>query len=224
MQGLQHAANAIRHAEELADEAEDAGELRLAARLRSLAAKVTESLDAALLAHEQVGPLKSLRSRVHAELGAAYQDATFRLQSALPPAEAAALSPGTALDVAERTRYRLRRLTEPQEDPDGRLAQLAQRLRQLLARYDDALDRYFAAAALAAAHRDLAVQRSQALRLHLERAKAHLLTCLPPDSDAHARVRRRAVRTNRARWLDATEVAPLTLLTSEERPPARSVG
>jgi hypothetical protein len=53
------------------------------------------------------------------------------------------------------------------------------------------------------------VVRSQALRLELDGAKARLLLMADVGSDAWNRIKRRTVRTKRARWIDDAKARQL---------------
>ena len=216
MKALHHAANAIRHAEALADEAEDAGLLRAGERLRDLAFEVAGHVEGALTAEEEVLPAREVRLREHSSLGAAFRESSLRLEAALGCELAVRFMPGSVLDVAERVRFVLRRLQNlvdeegaGSDDVTARARGVAARLERRLFAYDEAVDRYLLVSGQFTAAKDRALRESHLLRRRLEEAKAQLLARLEPGTDAYQRVRSRAVRTKRARWIDAaTQVAP----------------
>lgn len=199
LQALKHVAAAVRHAEVLADEAEDLAQLELARRLRHQAVSLGTDVEDAVAAHDLVTPMREQRLRAHAQLDAAYADATVRLAALLGPDELSRLSPGGYLDVVERARFRARRL---EQHDDTRIDQILLELTSALDRYDAAVDRYLLTCADAQGKKDRAVVRSQALRLELDAAKARMLVLADVGSDAWVRIKRRTVRTKRARWID----------------------
>lgn len=199
MQALRHVSSAIDHADRLADEADELGAPSLADELRDRGRHLAGLLEDALAALDRVGPAKELRQRAHAALGGVYAEITLDLARVLPPEEAGRLSPGGHLDVAERARFRLRRLLAK----DLALAPLAARLQAALGSYDKAVDAYLLASAEAASAQEAAVCESQRFRLDLERAKLQLLSRAEVGSEVYQRIKRRAVRTKRARWLQA---------------------
>lgn len=225
MEALSHAANAVRHAEALADEAEEAGLDRAAVRLRQLGLDTATLLDAVLALEEQLRPAREARLTSRTYLTSAYKESSLRLDNALGADEAAAFTPGAVLDIAERARFRVRRLrAHMAEHPadtqrlDGTLARLEHRLRT----YERAVDRYLEVSGQLTFMKDKALRESHLLRRRLEEAKTQLLARLPPDSAAYRRVRKRAVRTRRARWIDAaaTQVSdrPQALFTTTDGP------
>jgi hypothetical protein len=225
MEALSHAANAVRHAEALADEAEEAGLDRAAARLRQLGLRTAELLDNVLSLEDQLRPAREARLTTRTYLTSAYKEASLRLDHALGADDAAAFAPGAVLDVAERSRFRVRRLRahleahpEDTERLDGTLARLEHRLLT----YERAVDRYLEVSGQLTFLKDKTLRESHLLRCRLEEAKTQLLARLPPDCAAYKRVRGRAVRTRRARWIDAaaTQVAerPEALFTTSDGP------
>lgn len=219
LHALRHVSSAVRHAEALADEAEDLGNLPLAARLRTRAAAVAADLEAAVQAIDDVIPARDERVRAHASLNSIYGDATVRLEQIFAPEVASQLSPGGHLDVAERARFRQRHL--PGTAPSASNAEAFEDVRALLERalfsYDAAVDAYLFACAAAQSKKDRVIVKSQALRLELERAKHGLLVQAPVGSDVYKRIRRRTVRTKRARWLDEARAHRLLAETFLER-------
>lgn len=199
LQALRHVSSAIRHAEILADEAEDLGDGALSQRLRERARDLAVDLDRAVEVLDEVGPARQARALAHDMLTSLYGDLTLRLEQALSPERASRLSPGGHLDVVERARFRFRHLALPHDDS---LIAVREELGAALGRYDAAVDAYLIVCADAQARKDEVVVRSQALRLELERAKQRLLVLAPAGGDAWQRIKRRAVRTKRARWLD----------------------
>lgn len=206
MRSLHHVAAAIQHAEHLADEADDLGQADLARRLRALAGLVARDLEQAVRLLDDVEPARDARLLAHHSLAAVYGEATLRLDGALPKAHLALLTPGGHLDVVERVRYRLRRL-DARADDEGPAADVRDDLDRALHAYDTTVDAYLFACAEAQAKKDAVIVESQALRLELERAKHRLLTTAETGSDAWKRIKRRAVRTKRARFVDHGVVA-----------------
>lgn len=210
LHALRHVSSAVCHAEGLADEAEDLGNVALATRLRARAASVAADLDRAVEAYDAVVPSRDTRARAHVLLSSVYGDVTLRLEQIFPPEEASRLSPGGYLDVVERARFRMRHF--PHAAPPGGMALLADTralLERTLTIYEETVDAYLTACAEAQSKKDRAVITSQALRLELERAKQGLLVQAPADSDTHRRIRKRTVRTKRARWLDEAKAQRL---------------
>lgn len=206
LQALRHVSSAIRHAEILADEAEDLSDAALSVRLRERARDLAVDLERAVEVLEEVAPARLLRATAHEELGALYGDVTMRLEQQLSPERASRLSPGGHLDVVERARFRFRHLAAMEGDA---LRSLREELGAALGRYDAAVDAYLIVCADAQARKDEVVVRSQALRLELERAKQRLLVRAPAGGEAWQRIKRRAVRTKRARWLDEAKAKRL---------------
>jgi hypothetical protein len=205
MRSLHHVASAIRHAEHLADEAEDLAMTDLSARLRTLGAIVALDLERAVRILEDVEPARDARALAHQSLSSVYGEATLRLETSLPRGEVSRLSPGGHLDVVERVRYRLRRL-ETRDDEDQVLIDVRTDLERALFAYDTTIDAYLLACAEAQATKDAVVVESQALRLELERAKHRLLAKAEAGSEAWKRIKRRPVRTKRARFIDDAAV------------------
>jgi hypothetical protein len=205
LHALRHVSSAVAHAEALADEADDLEVFDLAIRLRARAATVVQDLDEAVASIEAIEPLRVVRERSHDMLDVAYAACTLRIDQSLRPEDAARLSPGTHLDVVERVRFRLRHMPKSSEA----LLDARTLLERELFGYEDAVDAFLMGCAAAMAHKDRAVVRSQALRLELERAKHALLGRAEPQSDAWRRIKKRAVRTKRARWLDEARAAHL---------------
>lgn len=206
LHALRHVSSAVHHAEALADEADDLGAQVLALRLRERGVEVAKDLENAVQSIDDVGPTSELRKRAHEMLNAVYAEVTLRLEEVFDPVSASRLSPGGHLDVAERARFRLRHL--PTEGSEGLLDARAL-LERALFEYDATVDTYLMACADAQSKKDRAIIRSQALRLELERAKHGLLVQAPAGSDAHKRIKRRTVRTKRARWLDEAKAQRL---------------
>lgn len=207
MHALKHVSSAVDHAERLAEEAEELSAVELAGGLRTEALALSRLLDRALQALDRVSPAREARQRAHQALSDKYAELTFELSARLPAEEASRLSPGSHLDVAERARFRLRRLMA--RDPS--LADLCAELSGALLTYERAVDAFLLAAADAAATRERAVLESQRFRLTLERAKLSLLGRAEVGSEAWRRIKRRAVRTRPAAWLKG---APLRKLAA----------
>jgi hypothetical protein len=206
LQALRHVSSAIRHAEIFADEAEDLGDGALATRLRERARGLTVDLDRAVELLDEVAPARDARATAHVALAALYGELTLRLEELLGPARASRLSPGGHLDVVERARFRFRHLGS--EDHAGARS-VREELGAALGGYDAAVDAYLIVCADAQGRKDEVVVRSQALRLELERAKQRLLVKAPTGGEAWQRIKRRAVRTKRARWLDEAKARRL---------------
>jgi hypothetical protein len=206
MQSLKHVATAVRHAEVLADEAEDLGLTDLAQRLSARGSSLALDVEDAVAAFDLVKPMREHRLRAHALLDVAFTDATVRLSPTMGPDELSRLTPGGYLDVVERTRYRLRHL---EARGDDRVAGVIRDLKGALDHYDRTVDAYLVACADCQGKKDRAVVRSQALRLELDGAKARLLLMADVGSDAWNRIKRRTVRTKRARWIDDAKARQL---------------
>lgn len=206
LHALRHVSSAVHHAEALADEADDLGSANLATRLRERGVEVARDLENAVQGIDDVGPASDLRKRAHEMLNAVYAEVTLRLEGIFSPEEASRLSPGGHLDVAERARYRLRHMAT--EGSEG-LMDARALLERGLFTYDAAVDGYLLACAEAQSKKDRAIIKSQALRLELERAKHGLLVQAPAGSDVYKRIKRRTVRTKRARWLDEAKAQRL---------------
>ncbi len=130
-------------------------------------------------------------------LQGAYDDATRRLRSALGAKKTMKLCPGGLLDVAERTRFRIRALDATANDSAIRIREA---LACALERYETTVDAYFSAYCDSLAFRHEAVHVGQVSRKKLEQAKCHLLTKATPGSEAYQRIKRRAVRTRPPTW------------------------
>lgn len=208
LHALRHVSSAVHHAEALADEAEDLGATPLADRLRTRAGVVAADLEAAVQAIDDVVPARDARARAHLQLNSVYGEVTLRLEQIFPPEQASRLSPGGHLDVAERARFRLRHLPQPSEGQEA-LEDVRALLERSIFSYDAAVDAYLLACAEAQSKKDCVIVKSQALRVELERAKHGLLVQAPVDSESYRRIRRRTVRTKRARWLDEAKAQRL---------------
>ena len=206
LQALRHVAAAVRHAEILADEAEDLADVALATRLRERARELALDLERAVEVIDEVEPARSARAVAHETLGALYGDVTMRLEERLSPERSSRLSPGGHLDVVERARFRFRQMVAHTEEG---VRALQDELGAALGRYDAAVDSYLMVCAEAQGKKDEVVVRSQALRLELERAKQRLLLKAPAGGEAWRRIKRRTVRTKRARWLDEAKARGL---------------
>lgn len=198
LQALRHVETAIRHAESLAEEARDLGDTHLADRLEAGARDLSEELDAASAALDEVEPGREARQLAHRALQSLYDDVSLRLEERGDPRELARLTAGGYLDVSERVRFRLRRLDG---EHDGELLLLRDELERGLLAYETCVDAYLLAAGRAQVMKDGAVARSQVFRLGLERAKTTLLRLAPAGSPTWQRIKRRAVRTKRPHWL-----------------------
>ena len=139
LQSLKHVATAVRHAEVLADEAQDLDQTELALRLRGRGESLAIDVEDAVAAHDLVAPMREARLRAHAQLDAAYADTTVRLAALMGPDELSRLSPGGYLDVVERARFRSRRL---ESRGDDRIDRIHDDLQRMLERYDAAVDAY----------------------------------------------------------------------------------
>lgn len=199
---LRYVSTAVHHAEALAGEADDLGAAQLAQRLRATARDVTGDLEAAVAAIDEVLPAADVRKRAHEMLTAVYAEVTMRLEERFHPEEASRLSPGGHLDVAERARYRLRHLPESGDGVTDTVRDCRALLTKALFTYESAVDTYLNTCALAQSRKDRALVKSQALRIELERAKHGLLVQAPMGSDIYKRLKKRTVRTKRARWID----------------------
>lgn len=206
---LKHVSSAIEDAERFAEEAEELGQLELAKGLSFRAHVLSQRLDEALLAHEKIGPAREMRLRAHLALSNQYAEMTWEIESQMPPARAARLNPGSHLDVVERARFRLRYMMEM----DKELAPLAAKLQAALRGYERAVDAYLMAAGESAYAKERALTDSQTFRLALEHTKLKLLNQAEVGSAAWKRIKRRTVRTKRARWLvpDGSESASPSL-------------
>lgn len=202
MQALRHVSSAIEHAERLADEAEELQLTEVSAILRGASCQLAEILDAAFRAFEALPHAKEAQRRGQAALATTYAAVTHDLYATLPPTQAAVLTPGGKLDVADRARYRLRRAPRPVAPRVETAAPpWRERLAAALVNYEDAVDAYLHLCAVAHAKRDTAVAESQRLRLQLERHKLTLLAVAEVGSPQWQRIKRRTVRTKPAAWL-----------------------
>jgi hypothetical protein len=200
MQALHHVESAIHHAICLADEAEDLLMMELAKSLRHLASLVSEQLEAALRGLDRVEEVKKGRALAHDLLSAAYGALTCQMGEVLDSQSLRKLTPGGHLDVVERTRYRLRRLSA-MKSTDA-VADLRLEHERALADYERAVDRYLEICTATNHDRQMAVAKSQMLRMELETAKKRLLAKAKVGGDAHRRIKRRTVRTKRPAWLN----------------------
>jgi hypothetical protein len=198
MEALGHAAAAVRHAEALADEAADLGVDDLATTLRTRATELLEQVETALAAAERVPHARADRQLAHAALQSLFDDVTSVIERELPADSAWRLLPQPLLDVAERVRFRLRRLSPTQSDAEQAVVDTLERA---LDAYNSCIDGYLLASAQTRHVTDVAVANGQWLRVDLERAKRRLLTLAPVGSEAWRRIKRRAVRTKKPRWL-----------------------
>ncbi len=195
---LRHVETAIRHAESLAEEAESLGALQLSRRLLEAAGTLARDLEEASAVLELVEPARESRGLAHRSLQSLYNDVTCQIEERGCPKTLARLTPGGYLDVVERTRYRVRRLSETE---DAALLRLRDQIERSLLAYETCVDAYLLTASDAQVKRDGVIAKSQLLRVSLERAKCHLLTLAPAGSPQWHRIKRRAVRTKRPRWL-----------------------
>lgn len=195
---LRHVETAIRHAESLAEEAESLGAHPLSQQLASAAQELARELHEASEMLDLVEPARESRALAHRSLQSLYNDVTCRIEDRGCPKTLARLTPGGYLDVVERTRYRVRRMSETD---DADLLRLRDQIERALLAYETCVDAYLITAGEAQVKRDGVIAKSQLLRVTLERAKCHLLTLAPAGSPQWARIKRRAVRTKRPRWL-----------------------
>lgn len=207
LHALRHVSSAVHHAEALAGEAEDLGATALAVRLRARAAEVAAELDEALRTIDEVGPSSDARKRAHETLSVVYSEVTLRLEHVIAPEESSRLSPGGHLDVTERARYRLRQLVREASTEELRDARAM--LERAIFNYDASIDAYLLVCSLAQQKKDRVIVKSQALRIELERAKHGLLVQAPLGSETYKRIKKRTVRTKRARWLDEAKAQRL---------------
>ena len=203
---LRFVSAAIRHAECLADEALDLKQDPLAERLAAKARALAEELEETVATGEALSGRRDERQEAWRALADAYAKNSLDLEARLPRDLVASASPGGVLDVVDRARFRLQRLARSERaDVEPFTLDLARALR----RHDDAVEVYLECSAIARERRDRVVVKSQALRLELEHAKQALLARAPVGSEAEARIRRRAVRTKRARWIDEARARDL---------------
>jgi hypothetical protein len=202
LKSLRHVSAAIHHAELFADEAEDLGEKEVAVYLRERAAQLGAQLESALAAIDDVEPLRLARQRAHVTLAGAFHESTVTLERILPQDQVMRLLSGGHLDVVERVRFRLRNL--PRDVDDVRAL-----LERALFAYDSAVDLYLLTCGEAQGRKERVIVESQALRLELERTKQRLLLRAGDDSAAYKRIKRRAVRTKRPRWVNEARARTL---------------
>ena len=196
---LKHVSTAIEHAERFAEEAEELGQMEMAKGLLYRARILSQRLNEALMAHEKIGPAREARQRAHLALSNQYAEMTLEIETQLPVALAARLNPGSHLDVAERARFRLRHLM----GMDKSFAHLSAKLQAALCLYEKAVDAYLIAAGESAHAKEAALTDSQTFRVALERTKLQLLNRAEVGSAAWKRIKRRTVRTKRARFLNS---------------------
>lgn len=205
MQSLRFVANAISHAESLADEATDLNLGELSTAIWKHARRVSESLDDAVSEMENVKPAKHRRDSELERLKNAYTNATCRLQRVVPANDVYRFCPGGNLNIAERVRFRLRQISLAHHHRSSfcdELTLIASDLRKVLDVYEQSVDDSLLALGRSHAKRNMAILQSQKLRLHLEQAKFELLQHTPPGSQAWNRIKKRTVRTRRAQWLE----------------------
>lgn len=198
MRTMHAVSNAIHLAEVLADEADDIGLDRLSRRLRRRAHRLSLALEAALSSNEEITRARGARQTAYAQLSSLHASSTHDLRGLLPASEPALCSQGPHLDVAERVRFRIRRLQTLQAPLT---IDVLSELTAAIASYEQTVDTYLEVSARAQTCADEAIQLSQVVRRYLERAKAHLLARSHPESAIHDRIRRRRVRTKKATWL-----------------------
>lgn len=203
---LRHVETAIRHAESLAEEAESLDADQLAARLSDAARRLAEELAEASSMLDLVEPARASRALAHRSLQSLYNDITCQIEERGCPKTLARLTPGGHLDVVERTRYRVRRLCEA-DDPA--LLRMRDQIERGLLAYETCVDAYLLTSGEAQLKRDGVIAKSQLLRVTLERAKCHLLTLAPAGTAQWQRIKRRAVRTKRPRWLSRDDAGGL---------------
>lgn len=207
---LRHVETAICHAESLAEEASSLDAAHLARRLSEASSRLSEELAEAVALLDLIEPARDSRGLAHRSLQSLYNDITCQIEERGCPLTLARLTPGGHLDVVERMRYRVRRLSEA-DDPE--LLRMRDQIERALLAYETCVDAYLLTAGEAVMKRDGVIAKSQLLRVTLERAKCHLLTVAPAGSAQWQRIKRRAVRTKRPRWL--TREHPEGLLSSE---------
>jgi hypothetical protein len=192
---LDRVAVAIQHAEVLADEANDARLFDIADRLRLQAARLAIDLEEAETASGRVDEARAQRRQRVARLRQASSRLDVELEERLAAEDAAALVAGMRLSPDAVTRFRLKRLTEPQRQLLGAVVDDCERA---LLELEVAEDRALEATANAFVTRVRAIGRAHALRRQMHRDKNTILAALPTDSSAAARVRRHVVRTRSA--------------------------
>jgi hypothetical protein len=180
---LHYVAQAIGHAEGLADEAEYLKDVTTADRLRGEAKAVRDDLEGVERALREVDGLRLARAQAHRQLDAAYHRASAGDDVITPPA---------IVDVAERTRSRLRRAP-----PDAMHA-----LREALAHFDASVDAFLDMSARSSSGKQRVIYDGQMLRLRLEEEKRNLLAQATEPTQL-SRIRARAVRTKMPRWAGA---------------------
>jgi len=202
MSTLKHVSTAIHHGEVLVGEAEDLREFNTAALLAEGVSRLTRALNKAFNAAEEISDAKQTKRMARRSLKGLYDCATSELEGLLPNDVLYRVTPASHLDVAERTRYRLRRLARIESSA---VAMIRVRLQSALSAYDIAIDCYLTVCTQARSEKERAIIMSQRFRLDLERAKTFLLTVAEQDSDAFARIKSRVVRTKKARWLSPVD-------------------
>jgi len=205
MQSLSFVANAISHAESLADEASDLMRHELAQDLWKRSRSMSRSLDDAIQSVDLVKPAREKRDHALDRLRNTYANTTCLLQVSLDAKNVHRFCPGSNLNMAERVRYRLRQIEEHEsgDSPTLRLLnEVRTDLSEALRNYEQAVDLSLLALGQSQAAKSVAVFRSQQLRVFLEKTKYELLKATEPNSPAWRRIKKRTVRTKRAQWLD----------------------
>jgi hypothetical protein len=219
MQSLNFVANAISHAESLADEASDLMRQDLAEDLWKRSRSMSRSLDDAIQAVDMIKPARQKRDHALDKLRNTYANTTCLLQVSLEAKDVHRFCPGSNLNMAERVRYRLRQIEEQKSEcaPSWSvLNQVRADLNEALKAYEQTVDLSLMALGQAQSAKSVAVFRSQQLRIFLEKAKYELLKAAEPKSPAWRRIKKRTVRTKRAQWLDGmrySKANPLSALS-----------
>jgi hypothetical protein len=205
MQSLRFVANAIAHAESLADEAADLNLQNIAQDIWKKSLDMSRFLDKAILSLESIKPARTLRERALKRLGTVCANASCQLKAELQPKDVHRFCPGGNLNMAERVRFILRRIEEYQQS-EGALPCFLQDVRADLSgalhQYEISVDQYLVSLGQAQEKKSIAILQSQQLRLQLEKAKYQLLQAAEAGSPAWCRIKKRTVRTKRAQWLE----------------------
>jgi hypothetical protein len=189
---LERVAVAIQHAEVLADEANDARCFEIADRLRLHAARLAIELEQAENSANVVDEARGVRRQRAERLRQLSAVLDVELEERLSPEDAAGLVVGMRASAESVTRFRLKRLTDPQRAILGSVVDDCERA---LLELEAADDRLLDATAQAFVNRVRVIGRAHVLRRQMQRDKAVILSALPLGSADADRVRRYVVRT-----------------------------
>jgi hypothetical protein len=195
-----HIRSVVSHLEAFSEEALDLGEGAWGEQLEqarcelcALLKKVTIYEEKKKLSHQE---LQILDHRLLEFLGQKTLEMAFDLSAP----DYALMLTGRQLSVANRVRYRQRKLEQLQKT-DVRAESYALEHERLLRRYDAQVDQFLENSAFVSYFRQEALWESQRLRPLLLEAKRQLLARSDQGSDQFKRIKKRIVRTKKAHWM-----------------------